>query len=86
MSSNQHPPISNDNQIVAFFHCGACVAAGRRQRLEAGWTPRGLQVWCKACDNNVINIDFEGDKHPAVSTRRRGPDDPLPPALKVVPS
>lgn len=28
--------------------------------LEAGFTPRGVQIWCKRHDLNVCHIDFEG--------------------------
>jgi hypothetical protein len=34
-------------------------------RLEVGWTPIGIQVWCKRHNVNVIHIDLEGTKHPA---------------------
>jgi hypothetical protein len=30
--------------------------------LEVGWTPKGLQVWCKRCERNVLHLDFEGRK------------------------
>lgn len=28
--------------------------------LEAGFTDRGLQIWCKRHDVNVCHVDFEG--------------------------
>jgi hypothetical protein len=28
--------------------------------LEAGFTARGLQIWCRRHDLNVCHIDFEG--------------------------
>jgi len=68
--------ITNDNQILAFFHCRKCVqewqdgkAPGESPasyaRIDVGWTPYGLQVWCNRHNCNVVNIDFEGAKHPA---------------------
>lgn len=68
--------ITSDNQIQMYCHCGKCVeewragkAAGESPatyaRLEVGWTPYGLQVWCNRHDCNVVNIDFQGQKHPA---------------------
>lgn len=30
--------------------------------FAVGWTEKGLQVWCEDCDNNVINLDFKGQK------------------------
>jgi len=29
-------------------------------RLEAGFTARGIQVWCLRHDANVVHIDFDG--------------------------
>lgn len=62
------------NHITAFFHCIRCIderPAGVSPRdwgqLEVGWTPRGLQVWCKRHELNVLHVDFEGVKHPAVT-------------------
>ena len=34
------------------------------QKLLVGFTENGLQVWCMRHDCNVLNIDFEGIKHP----------------------
>ena len=31
-------------------------------RLEAGFTDRGLQVWCVRHDLNVVHIDFKGER------------------------
>ncbi len=41
---------------------GLCDAASLRDyaALEAGFTTRGLQIWCKRHDVNVCHIDFEG--------------------------
>lgn len=30
--------------------------------IEAGWTIKGFQVWCKRCDINIINLDLQGNK------------------------
>lgn len=68
--------ITNKNAITAFFHCSNCMGdkptnQSPRQwtSLEVGFTPIGLQVWCKRCECNVAHIDFEGRKHPANTTR-----------------
>jgi hypothetical protein len=57
------------NQILAYFHCAKCLKEKPRDqsprqwvRLEAGWTPRGLQVWCVRHEENVIALDFLGQK------------------------
>ena len=74
-------PITNENQIGAYLHCGLCLhevldgkapgeSPATHARLAFGWTPAGLQVWCERHGCNVINIDFEGAKHPAVTTRK----------------
>lgn len=62
----------NQSDIQLFFHCAKCLdqlplgtAPRDWAQLEAGFTEKGLQVWCKRHDCNVIHIDFEGHKHPA---------------------
>lgn len=69
--------LSNAKEIVAFMHCGRCLTElpeGKSPQewgsVEVGWTPEGLQVWCKRHDCNVLHIDFEGQKHPANITRQ----------------
>jgi hypothetical protein len=37
--------------------------------IEAGWTALGLQVWCKRHEINILHVDFEGQKHPAKTSR-----------------
>jgi len=77
----EKPELSNEDQIFAFIQCGLCVeellaAEGPEvsprdyARLEAGWTPRGLQIRCVRHECNVLNIDFEGCQHPADVTRK----------------
>jgi hypothetical protein len=41
---------------------GAAGAVSMRDygRLEAGFTERGLQVWCMRHDLNVVHVDFAG--------------------------
>jgi len=34
-------------------------------RFDVGFTPIGLQVWCRRHEINVVHIDFEGIVHPA---------------------
>ena len=64
--------ISAGREIRAFFHCGKCLSEKPDDlsprdwaSLEVGWTPLGLQVWCKRHEVNVCHIDFQGQKHPA---------------------
>jgi hypothetical protein len=71
-------PVPNTNEIAAFFHCTRCLnerPEGTSPRdwaqLEVGWTKRGLQVWCKRHDCNVLHIDFEGINHPANTTAKK---------------
>ena len=67
---------SSDNCIEAFVHCDNCLSDcphGKSPRqwasLEVGFTEIGLQVWCKRCEMNVMHIDFEGQQHPASTSR-----------------
>lgn len=70
-----YPPMDDTNQIVLYGHCRDCIAelpegVSPQQfvRLEVGMTRRGMQLWCQRHDQNVLNIDFEGHKHPAITT------------------
>ena len=58
--------------IHHYIHCGACLdelptgaSPAKYQRIQAGWTEKGLQVVCMRHGCNIIHIDFEGHKHPA---------------------
>lgn len=57
------------NKIVTFFHCDNCAVDKPSEtsprewgRLEIGWTPKGIQVWCTRCEMNVVAYDFQGMK------------------------
>jgi hypothetical protein len=67
--------IPNTLQIGLYIHCGKCLKempAGTSpkewNRLQVGWTPMGLQVWCVRHNCNVMHIDLEGQMHPANTT------------------
>ena len=58
-----------ENKIEMFFHCKECL--NERPPLtspqewsdnEVGWTAKGLQVWCKRHDRNVMDLDFKEQK------------------------
>lgn len=53
------------NNIVGFIHCRQCMSE-QGSELDVGWTKEGIQVWCRRCDINVLHMDFQGQKHPAV--------------------
>ena len=68
---------SNKNEIEMFFHCGLClkelpsgVSPSEYARLNVGFSPLGMQVWCERHDCNVCHIDFQGQTHPANTTRK----------------
>ena len=61
-----------EDQIVAFMHCKDCVeeipngvSPRDWSRIQVGWTKIGVQVWCIRHEQNLVHIDFEGQKHPA---------------------
>ena len=61
------------NKIAMFLHCKKCLdelpgdqSPRDYATIEAGWTKIGLQLWCKRHDKNILHVDFEGQKHPAV--------------------
>ncbi len=71
-------PIPNSNEIKSFFHCRKCLNLRPEDMsprdwasLEVGFTPLGVQVWCKRCEANIAHIDFEGRKHPANTDRKK---------------
>jgi len=70
--------LSNKMEIQMFIHCGLCIDEYKNtpeintkmspkeySRIQAGWTVKGLQIWCNRHNCNVMNIDFEGQHHPA---------------------
>lgn len=67
---------TNKLSIRAYIHCVLCIkelppgqSPQDYQRIQTGWTIEGLQIWCVRHDCNIMNIDFEGVKHPANITR-----------------
>jgi hypothetical protein len=60
------------NEIVSFMHCGRCLdempdnfSPREWVQLEVGFTPLGIQIWCKRREANVMHMDFQGHKFPA---------------------
>lgn len=58
-----------ENEILTFFHCAKCMRdkppnLSPRQyvRNEIGFTPKGLQIWCIRHEENIIHLDFRGQK------------------------
>jgi len=58
-----------NNKINSFFHCKKCLEElpmGKSPRdfcrNEVGWTEKGIQVWCIRHEENVLALDFEGQK------------------------
>ena len=74
--------IPNTLEIEAYIHCGLCleelkamglpspISPKEYSRTQAGFTKAGLQVWCNRHEVNVVHIDFEGQRHPANTTRK----------------
>jgi len=67
--SDFRPEDHPEYQRQSIFNCAACVprvpdgiSPREYMHLEVGWTSRGLQVWCKRCERNVLHLDFEGRK------------------------
>ena len=64
-------PISANQSIVVYFHCGKCldirpegISPQEWGSLEVGYTKLGIQVWCKRHKCNVVHIDFQGYQLP----------------------
>jgi len=50
------------NGITLYFHCKGCLEKGQHSNIAAGWTPKGVQVWCENCEENLVALDFKGNK------------------------
>ena len=57
------------NDIVQYFHCSKCLeelpedrSPSDYQRVNVGWTKKGLQIWCTRHDENIIHLDFKEQK------------------------
>lgn len=55
-----------ENSIQAFLHCRRCLEEmpqGTSPRewacIEAGLTPKGVQIWCKRHEINIAHIQTE---------------------------
>lgn len=69
---------SNALGIVQYLHCRLCLEELPRNespqtfaRLSVGFTQQGMQVWCVRHDCNVLHVDYEGHKHPAITSRSK---------------
>ena len=59
-------------QPIVCSRCADDVAEGRAgpvsmaeyMRLDVGFSAKGLQVWCRRHEANVVHIDFEGRELP----------------------
>ncbi len=67
------PVSGREPEIKMFFHCAMCLeelpegmSPQEYSITESGWTEKGFQVWCQRHNANIIHVDFEGQKHPAV--------------------
>jgi hypothetical protein len=57
------------NRIEQFWHCRQCIEElpeGVTPRdfihVEVGFTEAGIQVWCVRHEENIIHLDFLGQK------------------------
>ena len=53
------------NKIKMYLHCKKCLNTETMKDeaiLAVGWTKKGLQVWCENCNQNVMALDFKGQK------------------------
>ncbi len=57
------------NEIKLYFHCGKCLeeleggtSPQDFQRVQVGWTKKGVQTWCVRHDVNIVHLDFKGQK------------------------
>lgn len=67
------PSREREPEIQTYFHCAMCLeelpegmSPQEYSFTESGWTEKGFQVWCQRHNANIIHMDFEGHKHPAI--------------------
>lgn len=65
-------PATGQNWISSYLHCLQCLnelppgeSPRSYQKIQAGFTKYGIQVWCVRHESNIMHIDFEGSRHPA---------------------
>ena len=70
--------ITADNQIEMYLHCAECLIEWKKTscispkefaRISVGWTVFGFQAWCDRHEANILNVDFGGQKHKAITYR-----------------
>lgn len=68
---------NKNNHGLTFLHCKKCIqewkdgkAVGESPetyaRLTVAYTTMGIQVFCVRHQANVMHVDFQGQRHPAV--------------------
>lgn len=60
---NELPKPVVECEIDQYIHCRNCIIVNKRpDKIAAGWTKQGLQIWCEVCETNIIHMDFEQKK------------------------
>lgn len=74
--------LTNKHSIEQYLHCGLCmdecpdgISPRDYAQTEVGWSVLGIQLWCIRHNCNIVHIDFEGNKHPAETSREFRRDD-----------
>ena len=69
----KRPALQILNEIVGVMHCRKClkefddqgmarlISTAEYAELDVGWTPTGIQVWCRRHNYNVLSLTLEGD-------------------------
>tara|TARA_R100000541_G_scaffold29253_1_gene38412 strand:+ start:641 stop:892 length:252 start_codon:yes stop_codon:yes gene_type:complete len=69
----KRPALQILNEIVGVMHCRKClkefddqgmallISPADYAALDVGWTPTGIQVWCRRHNYNVLSLTLEGD-------------------------
>jgi len=57
------------NEIHTFLHCAKClsekppnISARNWSLVEVGLTSKGIQIWCRRHEANIVHIDFNDGK------------------------
>ena len=54
---------SSEEEIELYFHCSLCldflpegVSPEDYSLLQVGWTNKGIQVWCRRHNRNIVHL------------------------------
>ena len=79
-----------ENSITGYIHCAQCLeerphymSAAEFARLNIGYTPYGIQVWCLRHNMNVYHLDLVHTPRPRCVTHGQQTETPYSTDLQL---